>query len=630
MSFSNNFPATSPSLELDFANVGALDPRITFTRSSIATVTNSLGLLQTVQANVPRFDYDPVTLAAKGLLIEEQRTNLAVYSSEFDNAAWPRSGTTVTPNVAVSPDGNVTADQITMTSSAFIYCQNATVANATQTYTASIWVKGTPGDKFGMRIIDAATGNGGSVVITIATDAWVRYTHTQSIVVTTGQITFGLETRSGVVPGTGTAITCFAWGAQLEAGSFATSYIPSTQTFTGRTSTGTFIGSNGLIQTAGVGVARMQYNPTNLNAQPFLLLEAAATNLFTYSEEFSNIAWTKNNANVTSNVTAAPDGATTADKVFPSLSALDGNVFQTPAFAANTVYTESVYCKKAEWNWAILQTRSDATDTVSAWFNLDTGVVGSVEAGGTATITNVGGGWYRCSLTRTTNATPSSPRVRVFPTNANNVISTGDGTSGIFIWGAQLEAGSFATSYIPTVATTVPRSADTSTSAATQRNADVAIMTGTAFSSWYNPTEGTLFADYFQNSSTQSGGSLFVQSDGTNNNRILLTADGASSGTIQPGLYVTDLSAPQVAIVAGTGTIDSFNKLSAVYKLNDFAASFNGAAVVPDTGGTVPAVNRAYIGAGATGASAFINGTIRRITYYPIKLSSAQLQAITT
>ncbi len=72
MSFSNNFPTTNPTLELDFANVNALDPRITFTRANpIATVTNSLGLIQTVGANVPRFDYDPVTLAAKGLLIEE-------------------------------------------------------------------------------------------------------------------------------------------------------------------------------------------------------------------------------------------------------------------------------------------------------------------------------------------------------------------------------------------------------------------------------------------------------------------------------------------------------------------------------------------------------------------------------
>ena len=97
MSLSSNFPTSKPSLNLDFANVGALDPRITFTRSSSATYTNSLGLIATAATNVARFDYDPVTLAARGLLVEESRTNLFVQSSDF-STTWLTFQSAVTTN----------------------------------------------------------------------------------------------------------------------------------------------------------------------------------------------------------------------------------------------------------------------------------------------------------------------------------------------------------------------------------------------------------------------------------------------------------------------------------------------------------------------------------------------------
>ena len=88
MSLSNNFPTVSPTLNLNFAAAGRLDSRVTFTRSSTATYTNQIGLIQSAAVNEPRFDYDPVTLAARGLLVEESRTNLLTYSEQFDNAAW--------------------------------------------------------------------------------------------------------------------------------------------------------------------------------------------------------------------------------------------------------------------------------------------------------------------------------------------------------------------------------------------------------------------------------------------------------------------------------------------------------------------------------------------------------------
>jgi hypothetical protein len=154
-------------------------------------------------------------------------------------------------------------------------------------------------------------------------------------------------------------------------------------------------------------------------------------------------------------------------------------------------------------------------------------------------------------------------------------------------------------------------------------------MIGNNFARWYNVNAGSLFADYFQNNSTASGGGLFALSDSTNNNRILLTADGGSSASIQPGFFVTAAGVAQVAIVAGTGTPNSFNKLAGAYEINNFACSFNGAAVVDDTSGILPVVDRAYIGAGATGAT-LINGTISRISYFNRRLADSELIGITS
>ena len=83
---------------------------ITFTRSTTATFVGSNGLIQSAAINAPRFDFDPVTLAPLGFLIEEQRVNLLLYSAEFDNAAWAKTNTTITANATTSPDGTANAD----------------------------------------------------------------------------------------------------------------------------------------------------------------------------------------------------------------------------------------------------------------------------------------------------------------------------------------------------------------------------------------------------------------------------------------------------------------------------------------------------------------------------------------
>lgn len=170
-------------------------------------------------------------------------------------------------------------------------------------------------------------------------------------------------------------------------------------------------------------------------------------NLLTYSEQFDNAAWVKANAAVTANAALAPDGTATADKVIVSTGGSLGNTYQTPTLSANTFYTYSVYAKKSELNWVALEFRGELFDSRAAWFNLNSGVIGTVQSGLTATITPASNGYYRCSVTGDTKLTAGSTRTRVYPTNSDNTYTTGDGTSGVLVWGAQLELGSTATDY---------------------------------------------------------------------------------------------------------------------------------------------------------------------------------------
>ena len=228
MSLSNNFPTVSPTLNLNFAAAGRLDSRVTFTRSSTATFTNQIGLIQSAAVNEPRFDYDPSTLAARGLLIEEQRTNLITYSEQFDNAAWSKvaggggSAPVVTANAATAPDGTVTADQVVFVAPvsgdlSVIYQSPSTSAGE---YTGSFYVKAASGSDVG-KVIGFRHVTGGSYLLVTLTSSWARVTLTEARFTDNFEIILrpALGTSSGTV-------TAYIWGAQLEQGSFSTSYIP--------------------------------------------------------------------------------------------------------------------------------------------------------------------------------------------------------------------------------------------------------------------------------------------------------------------------------------------------------------------------------------------------------------------
>lgn len=262
--------AGGASLNLDFT-AGILDSRVTFTRSTTGTRTNSLGLIETVAINTPRFDYDPVTLAPKGLLIEEQRTNLLTYSEQFDNAAWSKVAATIAANAVVSPDGSITGDQIVEDTTLSFHgvFQNFSATNGTA-YTVTIYAKaagrtviqGIPSISHlstptaGYVNFDLSNGTvtatGGSVTASITSvgNGWYRCSLSFTAQATSTSA-FGWYAQNSPTAGRGQNYTgngtsgVYIWGAQIEAGAFATSYIPTVASQVTRTAdSASMIGNN--------------------------------------------------------------------------------------------------------------------------------------------------------------------------------------------------------------------------------------------------------------------------------------------------------------------------------------------------------------------------------------------------
>lgn len=334
-----------------------------------------------------------------------------------------------------------------------------------------------------------------------------------------------------------------------------------------------------------------------------LLIEEARTNLLTYSADYSNVAWNKENVTVSAVTTVLPDGTSNANKVIDTAVLGFHRVYSGLISGISaTSYTFSVYAKYAGRRWLALQISG------STYFDLVNGVVGSSTSGSTGTITPVGNGWYRCTTTRTLLAGLTT--TEIFLANADNGANyTGDGTSGVYLWGAQLEQGAFATSYIPT------------TSAQVTRNADQASMTGTNFSSWYNASAGTLYVDFDLLASVNNLGiySINLTSSALNNRMDFRTsgANNTAAGVALNSASVTFLS-----------VIGINQKLISAYAVTDSAATKNGLAVTSYSLATMPTVDRLLIGQLDTGSNQ-LNGHIRTIRYYSQRLSNTTLQSLT-
>lgn len=390
---------------------------------------------------------------------------------------------------------------------------------------------------------------------------------------------------------------------------FTTASLDPRITFTRTGNTATVTNSSGLITPINADLPRFDFDPITLACKG-LLVEEQRTNLLTHSENFADASWTKSDATVTSNTIIAPDGTLTGDKLVENVN----NAFHTilKGITKPSVNpTITIYAKAAGRNWLYLApfpaSPNDFTNDSRAYFDVANGVVGTVTRG-TASIIPVGDGWYRCSLTMSqmTSSLSLNLNFQAATATANGTVSyQGNGTSGVYIWGAQLEAASFASSYIPTVASAVTR------------NADVATMTGTNFSNWYNATQGasTIFAIPISISGIKP---LFQMDDNTADNIINLRGNAAN-----PELYIK-ATTDQAQIDAGTIVANTAYKLSGAWNTDNCAASQNGAAAVTDNTATIPTVTQARLGSDGTN---YANAWLQKIFYYPQRLLNAEVQA---
>lgn len=384
------------------------------------------------------------------------------------------------------------------------------------------------------------------------------------------------------------------------AGQFGNGQFPVTFT---RASTAAYFGADGLLKSAAVDMPRFDYDPVTL-APKGLLVEESRTNLLVRSTDPSAASWAAVGSGCTVNVGAGPRGLSRV-----TANAASSAIAQTITVAAGSAITVSFWAKADNVNFARVRING-ASDNVAAWFDLANGSVGTNTAGSgnvvysTHTIRNLGDGVYECRLTVTTT-TETSFTVYFFPVSANGASSaTGN---AIFQGEYQAEVGAFPTSRIRTTSATVTRSAD---------------VCSIALGAWFSASQGTSLLEGRLLSVT-SGNPGIRYDDGTDNNRIMQRI--GSSGSFR----LTVVSAgTEVADIARAITAGADFRHAGAYAADDYATCLNGGTVGTDTSGALPTGLTTLRFSGVVGSSYF-NGHIRRIAYYPRRLSNAQLQAIT-
>ena len=350
-----------------------------------------------------------------------------------------------------------------------------------------------------------------------------------------------------------------------------------------------------------------------------LLVEPAATNLCLQSEDITT-TWSPTNATLTANATTAPDGNTTADKLNDNSSGGTGSVriTQSITVSAGTKYTASVFLKADQLAFA--QLNADSYDGGAGgyqYFGLSgDGTLGTAISLDDSSITKYPDGWYRCSITWTQGAADTSFNFRIWVADSiSNITVDRDGTSSIFVWGAQVEASPIATSYIPT------------TTASVTRNKDDISLTGA--SDLIGQGEGTLYVEVDWRLATGTSQFLLSANDGTEDNSVSIYNSGGAGGI--------RMYAVADGVIATFQGVDSsaysgIQKFAFAYKTDDFKLYRNGSSISTDTSGSLAALaTLTDIDLGQRfDATEQANMWIRAVALYKTRLTNDQLADLTS
>ena len=380
-----------------------------------------------------------------------------------------------------------------------------------------------------------------------------------------------------------------------------------------RASTATFVGSDGLIQSAAINEPRFDHDPITLACKG-LLIEEARTNLLAFSNQLDNFYWTRNNLSVTVDQTTAPDGTVTGDKIIEDTANSSHYIGKSLVLTSGQTYTQSYFLKAdGRTKVQIRRLTGSALPTPpTIIFDLSSGTYsGSVVSGWTNPfIENFGNGWYRIGISATATSTTSDGMGLYLCDAGGNISYLGDGTSGVYAWGAQLEAGAFPTSYIPT------------TTASVVRSVDLCDITGSDFTGFYNGSEGTMVA-------TASAVGFT-----SNNNNTVVAIDSGTIGVMRI-LHRVAAGNKLSALVSGVQLTpaSNYNTANVIYK-SALAAGVDGADYVIDgtqipdtfTGSVLTADNLKFSGVVASTS----NTTISSFRYYKKRLATAKLVSLTS
>lgn len=497
-------------------------------------------------------------------LVEVCPWNLLSNTDTF--SSWALEGGTLTSGFT-APDGSSTAYKYVQPTlgSGLWATQNLPIMSAGTGATLQIYVKSVSGSNVTFNLGSGYSSTG--VSTKTATSQWQLFTVSFAFADGGSMYVNAIsDTTNGI----------YVWHPQVNVGLTAKPYFPTTDR---------------------LNVPRLTYQNGG-GGCPSLLLEKQSTNIVPYSEQFDNAAWTKIRINVSANYSTSPDGTQNADLIYPNST---GEDFVYQNITGSTNQTNSIYVKAAGKNYCWLLTHAG---NVGPYFNLSNGTITS-DPTGTATITSVGNGWYRITVSTSTG----SSYIGIGPCDvANTSTATPNGMDGILVWGAQDEASSYPTSYIPTTSSSATRVADAGTTSLS--------------SAIVNAAEGVLFLDFQPLNVIDAYPVDFqLQYNGTSavNGLTIYQSGNTPAITVRSGGSII-FSAALTATTAGTR-----NKIAIAYKANDFAVYQNGVQKATQSSGVAPAaLNELRLSDGTR------NFSINEALVFPTRLTNAELASLTT
>jgi hypothetical protein len=523
--------------------------------------------------------------------------NLLLRSQEFDDAAWSKTRSSITANATTAPDGTLTADKLvedTSTNTHFVLNNSAVTVTSGAPAAYSVFLKA--GERTIAQVLDndligatfdLASGvvtdvpAGVTATITSLANGWYRCTMARDAGSANGRLVVRLVSTGTTSSYTGNGTSgLFIWGAQLEPSASLGSYVPTT--------------------TSAAGALR--------RGDRGVLIEGARTNLLLQSQTFNNASWIKaGGASVTADAIAAPDGTLTADLIAENATTNNHQINQNYTYTA-TAHTISAHVKYKDRQWMRMMFYDGAAFR-AGWFDVLNGVAGTLDAGVTSTITALGNGWFRISITRTTAAGSGGVYIHGALTNGGPDDYLGETGKGFYLWGAQLEAASFPSSYVPT------------TSAAVNRASDV--LTYTA-----GVTYPIQMWSEFERAVDTGGNEWLLQMDaGTDSDRSILFVDIADR---MAAITVNGGSEQSNQFVAGSLAALTVYKGALRVATNDVKVARSGTLSSGDVSALTPATPTTIrIGRDAPGAVAFW-GYVRRVAIIQGAGSDANLQGMTS